>query len=113
MQVTAEMIPGIVAEARAAAEQAATDFYENQLGGRDSYACGFAWVNIYGVKMNTKLGKAFKALGLDKDYSGAICWWNPSNMGAQNIDTKEVGANAAAKVLQKYGFSAYSNSRLD
>jgi hypothetical protein len=31
----------------------------------------------------------------------------------QNIDCKEAGAQAAAKVLQKYGFTAYAGSRMD
>ena len=31
----------------------------------------------------------------------------------QNIDCKEAGARAAAKVLESVGFEAYANSRLD
>jgi hypothetical protein len=34
-------------------------------------------------------------------------------MGVQNVDTLEAGADAAAKVFQKYGFEAYAGSRLD
>jgi hypothetical protein len=34
-------------------------------------------------------------------------------MPVQNVDTLEAGAEAAAKVLRKYGFEAYSGSRLD
>jgi hypothetical protein len=34
-------------------------------------------------------------------------------MGVQNIDTLEAGAEAAAKVFEKYGLSAYAGSRLD
>ena len=111
--VTAEMIPTIVREAQEAAYTAADKFFKNELGGQDAYACGFAWVNIYGVKMNTKIGKAFKAAGLRKDYSGGICMWNPSKYGCQNVDTLEEGARAAADVFRKYGFTAYAGSRLD
>ena len=111
--VTPEMIPAIINEAQTAAFAAADKFFNETLGGQDAFACGFAWVNIYGVKMNTKLGKAFKAAGLRKDYSGGICMWNPSKYGCQNVDTLEEGARAAAAVLNKYGFRAYAGSRLD
>tara|TARA_Y100000389_G_C17419780_1_gene496031 strand:- start:194 stop:544 length:351 start_codon:yes stop_codon:yes gene_type:complete len=111
--VDLEMIPAIIQEAREAAYEAADKFFNERLGGQDQYACGFAWVNIWGVKMNTKLGKAFKAAGLDKDYSGAISIWNPSGINVQNVDVKEAGAEAAAKVFTKYGFTAYAGSRLD
>ena len=76
--------------------------------------CGFAWVDIYGIKGNTKLGKTLKAAGIERsDYKKCFSIWNPSEHGAQNIDTKEAGAIAAAKVFEKYGFRAYAGSRLD
>jgi hypothetical protein len=111
--VDLEMIPAIIEEAKEAAYIASGDYLVEKLGGKDNYPCGFAWVNIWGVKMNTKLGKAFKAAGLDKDYSGAISIWNPSGVNVQNVDVKEAGAEAAAKVFKKYGFTAYAGSRLD
>ena len=72
-----------------------------------------AWTTIYGVKGNTRLGKALAREGVTKAYGGGLQLWNPSGLHCQNIDTKEVGADAAAKVFQKYGFRAYSGSRLD
>ncbi len=57
--------------------------------------------------------KAFKAAGIRKSYTGSYQIWNPSEMGVQNIDTLEAGAEAAAKVFEKYGFQAYAGSRLD
>ena len=111
--VTEIQIPAIVAEAQDAAFRAADKFFKEELGGEDQYACGFAWVNICGIKMNTKMGKAFKAVGLNKDYSGSISMWNPSKYGCQNVDTLEAGARAAADVFKKYGFRAYAGSRLD
>jgi hypothetical protein len=39
--------------------------------------------------------------------------WNPGELGAQNIDAKEAGAYAMAKVLQDLGLNAYAGSRLD
>ena len=113
MEYTQEQVNEIVAEAKGAAYQAASKFFQERLGGRDQYACGFAWVDIFGVKGNTKLGKMLKAAGMDKSYRGTFQIWDPSGIGCQNIDTKEVGADAAAKVFERYGFKAYSGSRLD
>jgi hypothetical protein len=103
----------IVNEAKQAAREAAEKFFQEKLGGRDQFSCGFAWVDIFGIKGNTRLGKAFKAAGIRKSYTGAYQIWNPSEMGVQNIDTLEAGAEAAAKVFERYGFKAYAGSRLD
>jgi hypothetical protein len=113
MNYTQEQINNIVFEARAAADRAARQFFQDKLGGRDQYACGFAWVNIYKVKGNTKLGKMLKAAGVKQDYTKAFQIWNPAGIGVQNVDTLEAGADAAAKVFQQYGFEAYAGSRLD
>jgi hypothetical protein len=110
---THENIDSILAEAQEAAQTAAAKFYQERLGGRDQMACGFAWVTIYDVKGNTKLGRRLKTLGITPAYSGGLQWWNPSGLMCQNVDTKEVGAEAAAEVLKKYGLTAYPNSRLD
>ena len=75
--------------------------------------CGFAWVNIYGIKGNTRLGKRMKAAGYEKDYTGAYSIWNPSGLGTQCMYTKEQGAYAAAKVFKAAGFTAYAGSRAD
>ena len=75
--------------------------------------CGFAWVNIHGIKGNTKLGKRMKAAGFEKDYTGAYSIWNPSGLGTQCMYTKEQGAYAAAKVFSAAGFTAYAGSRAD
>ena len=110
---TQEQVNEIVAEAKTAAGQAARKFFQERLQGRDQFACGFAWVNIYGVKGNTKVGKMLKAAGVGQDYTRAFQLWNPSGMGVQNVDTLEAGAEAAAEVFKKYGFEAYAGSRLD
>ncbi len=115
MSITAtpEQIPAIVAEAQQAAYQAADQYFREVLKGQDQMACGFAWVNIYGVKGNTKLGRALKECDIRPSYSGGLQMWNPSKFGCQNIDTLEKGAEAAAAVFKKYGFTAYAGSRLD
>lgn len=114
MEYTVEQIKDIVTEAKTEARKAADTFFQTQLGGVDQYACGFAWVDIYGIKGNTKLGRAMKAAGIERsDWKKCFSIWNPSEHGAQNIDTKEAGAVAAAKVFEKYGFRAFAGSRLD
>lgn len=113
MDYTVEQVNNIVIEAKQAAEQAARKFFQEKLGGKDQYSCGFAWVDIFGIKGNTRIGKAFTAAGVRKSYTGSYQIWNPAGLGVQNIDTLEAGAEAAAKVFEKYGFRAYAGSRLD
>ena len=114
MEYTQSQINDIVAEAKVAAREAADRFFQEKLNGQDQYACGFAWVDIYGVKGNTRLGKMLKAAGVDRsDYKKCFSIWDPSGMPVQNVDTKEAGAFAAQKVFEKYGFRAYAGSRLD
>jgi hypothetical protein len=106
-------------EFETAARDAANQFFAEQMGGVDRGMCGFAWVTIYPKhKGNTRDGKIerrdIEALGFRKDWTGkAYECWNPSRHGAQNIETKEAGARAAAEVLKRYGFTAYAGSRLD
>lgn len=114
MDYTQEQVNTIVAEAKEAARKAATEFFNEKLNGQDQFACGFAWVDIYGVRGNTRLGKMLKAAGVERsDYKKCFSLWNPSELPVQNVDTKEAGAYAAARVFEKYGFRAYSGSRLD
>jgi len=113
MNYSKEQIQTIVAEAKHEAYLAADKFFKEKLGGEDKYSCGFAWVDIFGIKGNTKLGRALKAAGVRKSYTGGYQIWNPAGYGCQNIDTLEAGAEAAAKIFEKYGFQAYAGSRLD
>ena len=102
-----------VAIAKQEAYTAADKFFQEKLGGRDQYACGFAWVTVY-EKGSTKLGRALLENGFRKAYDGGLQMWNPSGYGCQNIDTLEAGAEAAARVLtEKLGVKAYAGSRLD
>jgi hypothetical protein len=109
---TVEDLQTIVAEAKRAA-YAAADTYENDVMQGGWGACGFAWVNIYKVKGNTKIGRRLKLAGVEQSWDKSFQIWNPSGYPTQNIDTLEAGARAAAKVLQSYGFEAYAGSRLD
>ena len=112
-QYTAQDVERIVAEAKDAAQRAASVYEQEHFPNGGWGACGFAWVNIYGIKGNTKIGKRFALAGVRKDYTGALQRWNPSQYPTQNVDTLEAGARAAAKVLERYGFRAYAGSRLD
>lgn len=113
MNYTQEQVNEIVAEAKHEANQAAGKFFKEKLHGVDQYSCGFAWVDIFGVRSNSKIGKALTFGGFRKSYTGSLQLWNPAGLGVQNIDTLEAGAEAAAKVFEKYGFRAYAGSRLD
>jgi len=96
-------------QARTAAKQTLA-----ALGG-DRGACGFAWVNVWGVRSNSKLGKALLAAGFRKDYTGALSLWNPSKAAVQSLDVLEAGAYAYAEVLKdKLGLDkVYAGSRMD
>jgi len=106
-------INAIMEKAKAAAQTASLKYLNEELDGKDNYPCGFAWVNIHGIKGNTKFGKNMKAAGITQDYTKAWRISNPGQLNVQNIDVKEEGARAAAAVLEAHGFNAYAESRLD
>ena len=116
---TVEDLKSIMQDAKTAASIAAQSFLDdwNASTGGNQYGepmyCGFAWVNIYNVKGNTRLGRAMKAAGYTKDYTGAYQIYNPAGYGGQSMDVKEAGARAAAKVFEQYGFTAYPGGRAD
>ena len=111
--ITEQMVQDAVNEAGIQARTAAKQTLQ-ALGG-DRGPCGFAWVNVWGVRSNSKLGKWLLAAGFRKDYTGALCLWNPSKAAAQSIDVLEAGAYAYAEVLkQKLGLEkVYAGSRMD
>jgi hypothetical protein len=118
MDITQAQIEAAIREAKEAAYEAADNYFRTKMNGYDGLACGFAWVNIWehnGVKIkgNTKIGRMLKAAGVRQDYTKAFQIWNPSGLSVQNVDCKEIGAQAAADVFKKYGFTAYAGSRLD
>jgi hypothetical protein len=112
LEFTNEQLDTILVQAYTAAIKAATKKYD-ELGG-DRFMCGFAWVDIYGIRGNSKLGKQLAGFGIKKDtYKKAFSIWDPAGLNVQNIDIKEAGADAFARVLESYGFTAYAGSRLD
>ena len=116
---TVEDLKSIMQDAKNAANIAAQSFLDdwNASTGGNQYGepmyCGFAWVNIYNIKGNTRLGRAMKAAGYTKDYTGAYQIYNPAGYGGQSMDVKEAGARAAAQVFTHYGFTAYAGGRAD
>jgi len=102
-----------IAVGKQLAEQASVDMY-NQMGRKDAFACGFAWVEVYVDRTNSKQAKELIAAGFKKDYKPkCLSFWNPGNLPVQNIDIKEAGADAMATYLRSLGLNAYSGSRLD
>jgi len=99
-----------LATARAAAKAAELDAKYGQ-----AWPCGFAWVNIAGVKLSTKVGKEFAKLGFRKayGYKNTVQLWNPSGHGTQNMDVKEEAAEVYADVFRAAGYDAFAGSRMD
>jgi hypothetical protein len=106
--ITAEMIqPGFTL-----AKQASMAEY--QKWGGDRGACGFAWVEVYVDRTNSKQAQELIRAGFRKDYKPkCLSLWNPGDLPVQNVDIKEAGAYALANFLQALGLKAYAGSRLD
>jgi len=110
-EYNAEAVQAACNEAAIQARTAAKAFY-NQHGDRD--CCGFAWVDVYGVRSNSRLGKTLQSFGFRKSYTGSLQLWTPCGSPTQSISIKEAGAEAYAKVItEKLGIKAYAGSRLD
>lgn len=108
-----ETLQAIHQKAQQAAQEAATKFFNDRMDGKDNFPCGFAWVTV-SEKGSTKMGRALKAIGFKPAYRGGLELWNPSGFPVQNVDVKEAGAQAYAKVLRdELGIKAYAGSRLD
>lgn len=104
-------IQAIHQEAYNAAVQAENDFLTKH--GEMAY-CGFAWVNVYVTRSNSKEAKLLKEIGFKRDYvPKRLCFWKPGNYNGQSMDVLEAGARAYAEVLSKHGFRAYMGSRAD
>jgi len=108
------MVQAAHAKAITAAQTAAQAFSDKHFNGRDGGACGFAWVNVYKVRSNSKLGKALCDVGFRKSYTGGLQLWNQWWSG-QSVDAADHGAVAYAAVMkQELGIEeVYAGSRLD
>lgn len=108
-----DTINQIFGEADVASLVESTKCFKEVFGGKDAYPCGFAWVEIYGIRANSKVGKFLAELGMRKDSYSKCFIYHSNTPNVQNMDVKYEGARAAAKVLQNYGFRAYATSRID
>ena len=105
--------------AEAAVNQAvveATRTTENYIARHGESACGFTWVDIYGVRANSVLGKALIANGFRKDsYAKSLKFWSPDKTNTQSINAKDAGARAFVQVMRRYfgDIKIYAGSRLD
>ena len=98
-------------EARDAAIQAENNFLAKH--GEPLY-CGFAWVDVYVDRTNSKEAKELLKIGFKKSWRPkCLNLWSPGGYNGQSMDVKEHGAMAYAAVLEKYGFRAYMGSRAD
>ena len=109
---TAEEVALIIRTAEIEARAASEQYLHTTLKGEDNMPCGFGWVEIYGVRANSRAGKVLASAGLRK-VTGHWYWHNPGGLLVQNVDCKTAGAEAAVRVLRDYGFTAYSVDRLD
>ena len=110
-ELTIETLKRIIEDSKRQAAEAAR-VIEARYG--DCGACGFSWVEIHGVKGNTRLGRMLKrVVGVGQGYNRAFHIWNPSGLLVQSVLIKEAGAIACAKYLRDFGFNAYAVSRLD
>lgn len=89
------------------------DMQSNQSWFVPGGVCGFAWINLYGIRKNSKLGKAFIGTGFKKnDYEKCLQFW--VHDGGQSMELKESYAYAFTKVIREQGgFDAMHGSRMD
>jgi len=76
--------------------------------------CGFAWVDVFVERTNSKEAKALKSIGFKPSWRRkCLNLWKPGGYNGQSMDVLEAGAHAYAEVLSKHGFRAYMGSRAD
>ena len=120
MALQKKNIKDIDCEASEAAKTAVDNFlheWKTKTGGNEygePLYCGFAWVDVYVSRTNSKEAKLLESIGFKKSYKPKVMTkWNPANYEGQSLDCKEVGADAYTKVLEAYGFDAFTGSRAD
>jgi hypothetical protein len=101
----------VLHQAQVAAQEASVQAYAT-IGERD--ACGFAWVKVRGVRINSRVGKELVKAGFGKDWNGGLMLWNPGKHNTQSVSVKEAGAVVYADYLRnQLGLEAHAGSRLD
>ena len=111
MNYTVQELKALLEDAKTAAHNAGVE-HLNKYG--EHMYCGFAWVDVNVGRTNSKEAKALASVGFKKSYRPkTMTMWDPAKHNGQSMDCKEVGAQAYADVLRKYGFKAYMGSRAD
>jgi hypothetical protein len=113
-------VPFIISEAQCAGEQGMQQTIPKPMVVQDgstryvvpSGVCGFATVNVPGVRSNSKLGKELIKHGFYKN-SYERCLQYSVHRGGQSMELKEAYAEEFARTLRRYGIDAYSTSRMD
>jgi hypothetical protein len=114
-----EQIKKVLDRVQDEATKASETYLNDELGGRDQFPCGFAWVNILGFKGkkingNTKMGKLLKEAGVKQNYGDRkFQLWCPGRILCQNVYVIEQGAVQAALILENEGFDTEIGSRWD
>ena len=115
--VEAMLVEAVHVKALQAARNAAQAFADKHFGGGDGGACGFSWVDAFGVRSNSKLGKALQEVGFRKSYGGQLQLWNGRDgwYFGQSVDAAEAGARAYAEIFREELEldRVYAGSRLD
>lgn len=105
-------ISAVVAQARSVGWAAGSKYFNEVMGGKDGWPCGFSRV-IVKVKGSTKLGRALLAAGFSKDYGGGLCK-DFSGHIAQCMDVGVESNQAALEWLRSnLDVVGYVTSRMD
>ena len=105
-----ENLRQIIAESKRLAADAARRAAAREGGDYDSW--GFTWVEIHGIKGNTRLGRMLKKVGVRQGYNRAFHIWNPSGLSVHSISIRGAGAEVCANYLKSKGFDACVCSRI-
>ena len=107
-----DLVNAAVARASLVGGQAGLKYFNEKMGGRDAWPCGFSRV-IVRVKGSTKLGRALLAAGFRKDYGGGLCKDFSGNI-AQCMDVGVESNQAALEILRtQLDLVGYVASRMD
>ena len=110
MTIKLDMLTATLFAARNAAGESTHQYIREY--GEHPFNCGFAWVNVKGVR-----GKALnilKEFGFKKSYVGSgHSLWDPSQSFTQDMSAKMAGAEVYAEMLREIGIDAEAQCRLD
>ena len=85
---------------------------ESIRGMKEMMYCGFAWVDVYGVRKGSKFSKVLESFGFrHSSYAKSHQYW--VSVGGQSMDVKETYASAMAAALTAAGLRAFAGSRAD